>query len=297
MMEHSETAGAPWMDFAVAVALQGPGGPFELDVALRVAKGDFIVLAGPSGAGKTSLLRLLAGLMRPGSGRVRVGPTLWCDTPSGIFLPVRHRPLGFVFQDYALFPNMTVEGNVAYALGRRRDRAEVRRLLELVGLEGLAGAYPARLSGGQKQRLALIRALARRPEVLMLDEPLSALDPAMRRQLQGELKRLHWEFGTTTFMVSHDLVEILNLADRVVRLENGRVVADGAPAGALGLEEGALRLAAQHVSGPDADGFAVVQVDGRLRRIRYRGAPQDLAAGDLVTLDLAEALVSKEARS
>lgn len=173
-------------------------------------------------------------------------------------MPVRDRPIGFVFQDYALFPNMTVAGNVEYATGRGFDPGEVRRLPELVDLQALAGAYPARLSGGQMQRLALIRALARRPEVLMLDEPLSALDPAMRRQLQDELKRLHRAFGTTTFLMSHDITEILHLADRVVRLENGKVVSDG------------KGLLAYYVSGPDEDGFSAVSIDGRLCRIRYR---------------------------
>jgi molybdate transport system ATP-binding protein len=236
------------------------------------------------------LLRLLAGLMKPDIGRVSVGQSLWCDTAARVMIPVRSRPIGFVFQDYALFPNMTVQRNVEYAVGRSFDIGEVRRLLEMVDLQGLAGTYPARLSGGQRQRLALIRALARRPEVLMLDEPLSALDPAMRRQLQVEVKRLHREFGTTTFMVSHDATEILRLADRAVRLENGRIVADGHPASVVlpVAKHDNASLHAHHVSGPDDSGMAIVSIDGQLHRVRYRDAPAQLAAGDLIVLDIGE---------
>lgn len=218
---------------------------------------------------------MLAGLATPDDGSVRVGGAVWCDTGRAIQVPVRRRPIGFVFQDYALFPNMSVRGNVEYALGTS-NKSEVVALLDLVGLTQLADAYPARLSGGQKQRLALIRALARKPSLLMLDEPLSALDPDMRRQLQDELKRLHHRFGTTTFLVSHDTAEILRLADRVIRLEHGKVVYDGDAVGATdvaALDVG-LQLTGRHVSGPDADGFALVLVGDELRRLRYRDRPR-----------------------
>lgn len=279
-----------WVNIAVRVALQGPAGPFHLDVDLAVAKGAFVGLVGPSGAGKTTLLRLLAGLMTPDRGHVRVGSSVWCDTAARVTIPVRRRPIGFVFQDYALFPNMTVQHNVEYAVGRAFDSREVHRLLEMVNLQGLANAYPARLSGGQRQRLALIRALARRPEILMLDEPLSALDPIMRRQLQDEVKRLHREFGTTTFMVSHDITEILRLADRAVQLDNGKIVADGDPASVVlpAIDHGNGSLHGYHVSGPDDHGMATVAIDGRPHRVRYRDAPAQLAAGDLVALDIGD---------
>ena len=287
---HAEPSYAePWLDVAVTVARDGPAGRFELDVTLGVERGAFIALTGPSGAGKTTLLRVLAGLTAPDHGRVRVGPALWCDTAARVALSVRRRSIGFVFQDYALFPNMTVQQNVQYAIGRRADRAEVQRLLQLVDLVGLAAAYPARLSGGQRQRLALIRALARRPDILMLDEPLSALDPVMRRLLQDELKRLHREFDTTTFMVSHDIAEILRLADRIIRLENGRIAADGDPARVLLAAEAHAALHGYHVSGPDAAGLSVIAIDGRLHRIRYRHPPDGLAAGDFIVIDIAQA--------
>lgn len=291
--EDSESNHAVWVDLSVQIALDGPAGPFDLNADLTVTKGSFVALVGPSGAGKTTLLRLLAGLVKPDRGYVRVGGSVWCDMEAHVMLPVRRRSIGFVFQDYSLFPNMTVRGNVQYAIGRGADPEQAERLLRLVGMEGLASAYPARLSGGQKQRLALIRALARRPDILMLDEPLSALDPAMRWQLQDELKRLHREFGTTTFLVSHDVAEILRLADRVIRLENGRIVGDSDPVRAVtaGVTSDGLHLVGHHVSGPDESGFGTLSVEGRLCRIRYRGMPPDLAAGDVVVLEVSEAAI------
>lgn len=279
---YSEEGQARWLRIDIAHRLHGPAGSFDLLADLAVARGEFVVLAGPSGAGKTTLLRILAGFQRPDRGRVLVGGTVWTDRDRRIQLPVRRRPIGFVFQDYALFPNMTVRGNLDYALGRGAPAGEAARLLELTGLEGLAGAYPATLSGGQKQRLALIRALARRPQLLMLDEPLSALDPDLRLRLQDELLRLHRIFGTTTLMVSHDPLEIARLADRVIRLEGGRVVADGPVTRGEG-------LLAQHVSGPDAEGWCQAHVFGRLCRLRYAVPPEGLAPGAMVRLDAVSA--------
>jgi molybdate transport system ATP-binding protein len=275
-----------WLDVSVRMGLDGAAGRFDLDVTLAVEKGTINALVGPSGAGKTTLLRLLAGLARPDAGRLRVDGEVWCDVQAGIHMPTRRRPLGFVFQDYALFPNMTVRGNVEYALGKERRPDAVDELVRLVALEGLQDVYPERLSGGQKQRLALIRALARRPSLLLLDEPLAALDPVMRGHLQDALKRLHKAFGTTTIMVSHDTAEILRLADRVVRLENGRVVFDGGPAEALGVAGPAsgLRVFGAHVDGPDAGGHARVLIDGCLYRVRYRPGAVLPAAGDAVLL-------------
>jgi molybdate transport system ATP-binding protein len=282
----------------VRTPLSGPAGPFWLDVELRIAPGSLVAITGPSGAGKTTLLRAAAGLTRPAEARIRVGRTLWSDSAARVNVPTRKRSIGLVFQDYALFPNMTVRGNVDYAIGSRTHRDEVDELLQLVELEGLADAMPDRLSGGQKQRLALIRALARRPSLLMLDEPLSALDPAMRRKLQDDLLRLHRRFGTTTLLVSHDASEILRLADRVVRLEHGLVVFDGRPAESLVAAPGRnpFVVTGIYLGERDASGVCTVLVDGRKLRLRLSEA-SGLGIGDPVTLRIDQAVVQHSSRA
>jgi molybdate transport system ATP-binding protein len=276
-----------WLKLSTRMALDGPTGRFDLDVDLEIAKGEFLALSGPSGAGKTTLLRLIAGLARPNAGRIVVGGETWCDVGNRRHIPTRERSIGFVFQDYALFPNMTVKRNVEFALGRRRHAGETKELLELVGLENLQDAFPARLSGGQKQRLALIRALARRPAILLLDEPLSALDPPMRRQLQDELKRMHREFGTTTLLVSHDFSEILRLSDRAIRLDTGRIVFDGRPEELFGAarQNARLQIAAEYVDGPDRDGNVRARMDGHVHAIRCANMPPDVRPGDTILVE------------
>ncbi len=195
----------------------------ELAVKLQLEKGSFTALGGPSGSGKTTLLRILAGLDRA-KGSLRVGGETWQNAQT--FVPPQRREIGFVFQEYALFENMSVEKNLLFVTD---DRPLAEELLEMTGLAALRRRMPATLSGGQKQRVALCRALMRRPKLLLLDEPLSALDPSMRRQLQEDILRLHRAFGTTTLMVSHDPGEIYRMSRRVVMLQNGRVVRDASP--------------------------------------------------------------------
>jgi spermidine/putrescine transport system ATP-binding protein len=197
-------------------------------VTLAVAEGEFFSLLGPSGCGKTTILRLIAGFERPDAGRIFIGP----QDVTGM-LP-EHRPIGMVFQNYALFPNMTVYGNVAFPLRfRRTPPAEVRRrvqdLLDLVHLAGLEDRYPRQLSGGQQQRVALARALSRDPQVLLLDEPLSALDAKIREELRSELRRLQRNVGLTTLYVTHDQEEALALSDRIAVMSVGKVEQVGTP--------------------------------------------------------------------
>ncbi len=203
--------------------LQGSVGEMELDVDINIQEHAFVALAGQSGSGKTTLLRILAGLEKA-DGVITVSEDVWQDKRTA--LAPQKRGIGFVFQEYALFANMSVQENLLYVA---KDHTLVKHLLEMTDLYTLRDRLPATLSGGQKQRVSLCRAMMNRPKLLLMDEPLSALDPAMRTKLQHDILKLHREFGTTTIMVSHDPSEIYRLADRVIMLEHGKVVQDGSP--------------------------------------------------------------------
>ncbi len=217
------------IDFDLGLRRGGTGAAaFTLDVHGTIADRAFVALVGPSGAGKTTLVRLLAGLERPERGHLVVDGAAWCDVARRAFVPARRRRAGVVFQDYALFPTMTVKEQLLYAAGRG-ERAFVDELLETMHLAGYADHRPDALSGGQKQRVALARALAVRPRLLLLDEPFAALDEALRVRLQDELRLFHDRLGLTTVCVTHDRAEVQRLADAVIALDHGRVVATGAP--------------------------------------------------------------------
>jgi sulfate/thiosulfate transport system ATP-binding protein len=198
------------------------------DVSLEVPGGSLTALLGPSGSGKSTLLRVIAGLEEPDAGRVEI------SGEDATALPAQKRDVGFVFQHYAAFRHMTVRDNVAFGLRiRRRNRAEIRErvdhLLGLVQLDGLAGRYPSQLSGGQRQRMALARALAVEPKVLLLDEPFGALDARVRKDLRAWLRRLHEEVHQTTVLVTHDQEEAMEVADRIAVMDHGRIQQVGAP--------------------------------------------------------------------
>lgn len=221
------------IEFSARKRLHGSAGEIDLEVDFQVEDGEFLTLFGASGAGKTTLLRCLAGLAAPDAGRIAVDGEVWFDSEQRINLPPQRRQVGFVFQDYALFPNMTVRENLEFAVPKGENRGRVAELLEIAGLDELAERRPETLSGGQRQRVALARALARQPRLLLLDEPLSALDGATRLKLQDEILRLHRRFGITSVIVSHDLAEVFKLADRVALLEKGRIARLGKPAEAF----------------------------------------------------------------
>lgn len=214
--------------FDIQKSLHSSHGPMTLDVKSDIHRGTLAVLFGTSGAGKTTLLRILAGLTRPDSGTIRFGDTIWYDSKRNINLAPQKRSIGFMFQDYALFPNMSVEQNILFGQDEV-DRSYAGTLLDVLQLTQFAGRKPMQLSGGQKQRVALARALARKPQLLLLDEPLSALDAEMRALLQDEIARVHRISGTTTLMVSHDLNEVFRLAHYVMCLEHGTFTAVGSP--------------------------------------------------------------------
>ena len=223
---------------------------FSLAAACE-AQGRSIVLFGPSGSGKTQTLRALAGLMTPDAGRIELDGRVLFDSAAGVDLPARERGLGLVFQDYALFPHLTVAQNVGFGLGRglpglfgRLDapaRARVADLLDLGGLSALAEARPDRLSGGQRQRVALLRALAKSPRALLLDEPFSALDPLLRARMRREVRAMCHSLGTPTLLITHDPDDAAEFGGTVVLYDAGRVrgvatFADG-PEGGVGARE------------------------------------------------------------
>ena len=209
---------------ALDVSFDHPLRSFGASVDLSVAPGETFALVGPSGAGKTTVLRAVAGLLRPRSGRVALGDEVWLDTEAGVWLEPDRRSVGLVFQEYALFPHLSVAGNVGFG-----GRARVSELLERFRIAHLAKAKPDDLSGGERQRVALARALAREPAVLLLDEPMSALDAHTRAGVRAELQELLRELGLPTILVTHDFEDAAALADRVGVIADGRILQLGPP--------------------------------------------------------------------
>lgn len=210
-------------------------GGFTLAVRLSAAPGQVLGLLGPNGAGKSTLLRAVAGLTPLSAGRITFAGQVMDDAATGSFVEAPERPVGFVFQDYRLFHHLTVAGNVAFSprargMGKRAARSAARHWLDRLGLADLAERKPSQLSGGQAQRVALARALAGEPALLLLDEPLSALDAGARLDVQAELKRHLADFAGPCLLVTHDPLEALVLADRLAVLEDGRIVQEGTPA-------------------------------------------------------------------
>jgi len=216
-------------DRSLSVVLRQDG-PIPLDLEFSCGSGDILAIFGPSGSGKTTILRSIAGLYRPAHQSIRSGEQTWSDTTTGQHVSPHLRAVGYVFQEYALFPHLTALGNVMTALGHRpsterRQRAE--ELLRLVHLDRHAASKPRALSGGERQRVALARALAREPAVLLLDEPFAAVDRTVRRRLQTEVDDIRRNLGIPLVMVTHDFEDVVRLATHVLLLERGRAIASG----------------------------------------------------------------------
>jgi molybdate transport system ATP-binding protein len=290
-------------------------GRLDLELELQVEAGQVVALLGPNGAGKTTALRALAGLLPLASGRVVLDRNVLEDAARGIRVPAERRPLGMVFQDYLLFPHMSALENVAFGLrARGRGRGEARLLagawLDRLGLAGLGDARPRALSGGQQQRVALARALAPEPRLLLLDEPLAALDASMRAEVRRDLRRHLREFPGASLLVTHDPLEAMALADRLVVIEGGRILQSGSAAevterprspyvadlvgvnllrgqareGVVELEGGGRLLAAGGISG---DVFvAVAPRSVSLWRSRPDGSPRNVWLGRAASSDL-----------
>ena len=248
------------MELNVQKSLHSPGGEMLLDVQLQLKRRQVIGLYGKSGAGKTSLLRIIAGLFAPDQAKIVFDGKVWEDTPRKIKLRPQERKVGLVFQDYALFPNMTVRQNLEFARQPGQDDQIVDELIKLSELGQLQDQYPTTLSGGQQQRVALARSLVQRPQLLLLDEPLSAVDQEMRRKLRGHLRRLHDRFLLTTILISHEKEEVSQLADQVVVLEAGKVVQVGTPQEVFGEQIAPLTFRAEVESITPDDGKTWVKL-------------------------------------
>ena len=214
--------------------LMAVSGPIDLDVDFQIPDHGIMTLFGPSGAGKTSILRMIAGLTDPDEGRVDINGEVWFDGDKGINKPIQHRQIGFVSQEQNLFPHMTVRENLRYALKEKKDEHLIDELLEMVGMSALVAQKPLTLSGGQKQRVALIRAILRKPKIFLLDEPLSNLDLPSRSKLQDDILELHKRFKIPMVFVTHDLSEIFKMSQQVFILEEGKIVRSGKPGDILG---------------------------------------------------------------
>ena len=213
----------------VAKRLHSAEGPMWLRVTFQARNADLVTLFGPSGCGKTTVLRMIAGLTPPEEGRVCVDGEVWFDSRQGIDRPVWRRSVGFVFQHYRLFPHMTVEENLRFALASPKDAELIEELLALIRLTDLRKKRPDQLSGGQRQRVAVIRAFLRRPKIFLFDEPFSALDIPTRLKIQEDLVRLQRRFSRPMIFVSHDMSEIFRVSRRILWMRNGRIIKDGAP--------------------------------------------------------------------
>lgn len=263
--------------------LHGSNGEMNLDVNLEIKQGDFVALSGKSGSGKSTLLRVLAGL-EDANGTIKVDDKIWQDKNTQ--LPVQKRKIGFVFQDYALFPNMSVEENLLFVA---KDKELANHLLEITELSELKKRLPNTLSGGQKQRVSLCRAMMNKPKLLLMDEPLSALDSQMRLKLQNEIITLHKEFRTTTIMVSHDPSEIYRLATRVLILENGEIINEGLPKDVLLKTKGSAKFSFEgellDIVKVDVIYVAIISIGQQLVEIVVsKNEIQNLNIGDTVTI-------------
>lgn len=209
--------------------LHGADGDIHLAFNTHIVTGDLVTLYGPTGSGKSSILRMIAGLLKPESGNISVDGHVLYDSETKVDIRPQHRNIGMVFQEYSLFPNMTVRQNLEYALHENEDHKIIEELLDVAELKNLQDRKPHLLSGGQRQRVALTRTLVRRPNVLLLDEPLSALDQEMRSKLQRYILLFHQQMKLTTILVTHDLPEALKMSNRMLVLENGKLSRDCAP--------------------------------------------------------------------
>ncbi|PNV82745.1 MAG: molybdenum ABC transporter ATP-binding protein [Sulfurimonas sp.] len=264
-------------------------GTIDLRVDKEIKSGDFLTLFGKSGSGKTTLLRIIAGLEMPQSGTIIVDDVVWFDSSKKINLPPQKRNVGFVFQDYALFPNMTVRQNLEFALSDTKKSKKVDEILQMMEIENLSSMKPEHLSGGQKQRVAVARTLMTNPKMLLLDEPLSALDSAMRLKLQDELHVIHKKFDITSILVSHDISEVFRLCNRVFKIALGNITDEGTPSEVFANQNlsGKFKIVGEVLSIKKSDILYVVEVLAHNEIVKVTAVKRDiqnLNIGDKILL-------------
>ncbi len=268
--------------------LDAPQGEIKLAVSHTMSEGEFLSIYGPSGAGKTSILRMLAGLMSADKGYIEVDGQLWLDSSQKINLPPQKRSIGFVFQDYGLFPNMSVKENLEFALNKGDSFEIVEELLSIMELGELQSIYPSTLSGGQQQRVALARAIVRKPKLLLLDEPLSALDLEMRIKMQNYIRKVHERFQCRTILVSHQLSEVMKMSDQVLLLENGKITDQGKTTDIFEVQNNfntGLKATIIEVDQSRENQQYVVLIGNQLFKIDSEES-KNYSKGDVITLDL-----------
>jgi molybdate transport system ATP-binding protein len=269
--------------FKISKKLYGSVGNMNLDVEFSLNSGDFLAIMGESGSGKTTLLRIIAGLEKSNS-KIVVDGEVWQDEK--IFLHPQKRKVGFVFQDYALFPNMNVMENLLYV---NKDKKLAEYLLEITNLKKLKNRYPSTLSGGQKQRVALARALMRKPKLLLMDEPFSALDVKTKEILQKEILFLHKEFNLTTIMVSHSPNEVYKLSNRVILIDKGRIIKNSNTKDVLLKHSGSAKFAFEgeilDLKKSDIINIAVIAIGNQISEIVItKREAQNLKIGDKIVV-------------
>lgn len=264
----------------------------HLNLSFELNNQSILALMGKSGAGKTSILKMIAGLMTPDHGKIVMAGNTWFDSNRKINLPSAKRKVGFLFQDYALFPNMTVEQNIQFAVRNHQSSPLSHQLMDMFELNNLKKAKPEFLSGGQKQRVALARAMVSKPSLLLLDEPFSALDEAMRIKLQDDLIKLHEEFETTILLVSHSSQEVMRLADRVITLKDGNIVQPNLISSSDPVKMDLNDLSGEVVQVLNTQQLIVLSVGGTLFKAPYDPKTQvDLKKGDKVKLTLKDSAI------
>jgi len=272
----------------VTKRLHSAAGEMTLAVNTTLRLGECITLYGPSGAGKTTLLRLLSGLTAPDAGTIRFGNSIWFDKTTNINLTAQQRSIGFMFQDYALFPNMTVRKNLEYALQKHESHSIIDELITVMEIELLQDKKPQTLSGGQQQRVALARALVRKPKLLLLDEPLSALDKEMRHKLQEYIARVHKQYQLTTILVSHDLPEIYKLSNTVLMLESGNIIKQGTVSELFLKKENTNTLTGEILS-IEPDGVVTVLFGDSIVRVNVStGERGHIRVGKIIEIELGQ---------